>query len=57
MITKQLKYGIFSYDENTHEFVADVQEGYTKMNKVYAFAFVRFVLRIAQRNWLRKIKK
>ena len=50
MITKQLKYGIFSYDENTHEFVADVQEGYTKMNKVYAFAFVRFVLRIAQRN-------
>ena len=30
--------------------------GYIELNKVYAFAFMRFVVRMAQRNWLRSNK-
>ena len=30
-----------------------VEEGAVELNKVYAFAFMRFVVRMAQRNWLR----
>lgn len=53
MITKQLKHGTFSYDEQTHKLIglADV------WNKTYIFAFIRFVLRIAQSEILRKVKK
>ena len=31
--------------------------GRIKLNKVYSFALLRFVIRIAQRNWFRKLKK
>ena len=31
--------------------------GRIKLNKVYAFALIRFVVRIAQRNWFRKVVK
>ena len=30
--------------------------GEVTLNKVYAFAFMRFVVRMAQRNWLRDKK-
>ena len=30
--------------------------GRIKLNKVYAFSLMRFVVRIAQRNWFRKLK-
>lgn len=32
-------------------------DGRVKLNKVYSFALLRFVIRIAQRNWFRKWKK
>ena len=31
--------------------------GRIKLNKVYSFALLRFVIRIAQHNWMRKWKK
>ena len=31
--------------------------GRIKLNKVYSFALLRFVIRIAQRNWFRKLKR
>ena len=30
--------------------------GRIELNKVYSFALLRFVIRIAQRNWFRKVK-
>ena len=54
-------------DQNIHETDEQYQErlsshepavnGRIKLNKVYSFALLRFVIRIAQRNWFRKIKK
>ena len=35
---------------------ADGFNGCIELNKVYAFAFMRFVVRMAQRNWLRSKK-
>ena len=54
-ITKQLKYADFEYDEEDKAFtIIDTEHGGTvELNKVYAFAFMRFVVRMAQRNWLR----
>ena len=31
-------------------------DGRIHLNKVYAFSLMRFVVRIAQRNWFRKVK-
>ena len=67
-ITKELKYAFFEYDEDSKEFMILVKpfgsdqpmgNQSIKLNKVYAFAFTRFVVRMAQRNWLRSkpIKK
>ena len=58
-ITKKLKYAEFEYDEETKQFlIVDPENGNAvELNKVYAFAFMRFVVRMAQRNWLRQIKK
>ena len=57
-ITKELKYATFEYDEEEKDFVIEEQDGNKViLNKVYAFAFMRFVIRMAQRNWLRQIKK
>lgn len=58
-ITKQLKNVTFEYDENKKSFTimeADGFNGYIELNKVEAFAFMRFVVRMAQRNWLREKK-
>ncbi len=58
-ISKQLKYATFEYDEETKKFlIIDTEDGgVVELNKVYAFAFMRFVIRMAQRNWLRQAKK
>ena len=57
-ITKELKYAEFSYDEEHKSFTITEEDGNrVTLNKVYAFAFMRFVIRMAQRNWLRKAKK
>ena len=56
-ITKQLKHAEFQYDEETKEFrVQDDEGNEVVLNKIYAFAFMRFVIRMAQRNWLRSNK-
>ena len=57
-INKSLKYADFEYDEKDKSFtIIDTQDGgVVELNKVYAFAFMRFVIRMAQRNWLRQIK-
>ena len=56
-INKNLKYATFSYDEEEKDFVIEEEDGNKViLNKVYAFAFMRFVIRIAQRNWLRTKK-
>tara|TARA_Y100001963_G_scaffold36361_3_gene50726 strand:- start:28174 stop:28521 length:348 start_codon:yes stop_codon:yes gene_type:complete len=47
-------------DEEYAERVANSDapvNGRIKLNSVYSFALLRFVIRIAQRNWFRKIKK
>ena len=57
-ITKELKYATFEWDEETKSFMITEEDGNRViLNKVYAFAFMRFVVRMAQRNWLRKQKK
>lgn len=58
-ITKELKNATFVYDEEKKTFTimeANGFNGYIELNKVYAFAFMRFVVRMAQRNWLRSNK-
>tara|TARA_Y100000310_G_C20512632_1_gene729627 strand:- start:507 stop:821 length:315 start_codon:yes stop_codon:yes gene_type:complete len=56
-ISKNLKFADFSYNEESKTFtISDKQGGEVELNKVYSFAFMRFVIRIAQRNWLR-VKK
>lgn len=56
-ITKQLKHAEFQYNEETKEFrVKDGGGNEVVLNKIYAFALMRFVIRMAQRNWLRSNK-
>jgi len=58
-IRKKLKNAEFEYDEETKTFTIMEEDGFhghIQLNKVYAFAFVRFVVRMAQRNWLRNKK-
>ena len=53
-ITKQLKHINFEWDEQEKTFTITQEDGNrVNLNKVYAFAFMRFVVRMAQRNWLR----
>tara|TARA_Y100001963_G_scaffold56242_1_gene78644 strand:- start:2221 stop:2556 length:336 start_codon:yes stop_codon:yes gene_type:complete len=53
-ITKELKNITFEYDESSKTFtIINPQREVIELNKVYAFAFMRFVVRMAQRNWLR----
>ena len=60
-INKSLKFADFSYDEEAKLFtITDKDGNEVELNKVYSFAFMRFVIRISQRNWLRnpnKVKK
>ena len=58
-IKKELKNATFEYDEKRKVFTLYDHEGFNgtiELNKVYAFAFMRFVVRMAQRNWLRDKK-
>jgi len=56
-INKNLKFADFSYDEEEKVFtIVDKEGNSVALNKVYSFAFMRFVIRIAQRNWLRTKK-
>jgi len=56
-ITKKLKYAEFEWDEEMKSFMITEEDGNRViLNKVYAFAFMRFVIRMAQRNWLRSKK-
>ena len=55
-ITKELKNATFEYDEAEKSFAIKEEGGEVTLNKVYAFAFMRFVVRISQRNWLRDKK-
>ena len=54
-ITKKLKHATFVYDEETKNFSISDDSGANsvELNKIYAFAFTRFVIRISQRNWLK----
>ena len=64
-ITKKLKHATFIYDEDSKEFTiqtvanGETAGGYSiggnsvSLNKIYAFAFMRFIIRISQRNWLK----
>jgi hypothetical protein len=63
-ITKELKHITFEYDEEKKSFAISGEHpplrdtcNTIELNKVYAFAFMRFVIRMSQRNWLRQIKK
>ena len=56
-INKSLKFADFSYDEESKTFtVSDKNGNGVELNKVYAFSFMRFIVRMAQRNWLRNKK-
>ena len=56
-ITKQLKHAEFQYNEESKEFIVQDGDGnQVVLNKIYAFALMRFVIRMAQRNWLRSNK-
>lgn len=56
-ILKQLKHASFEYDEDSKEFtIEDADGNCIVLNKIYAFALMRFVIRMAQRNWLRSNK-
>ena len=57
-ITKSLKYADFEWDDESKSFTITEEDGNRViLNKVYAFAFMRFVIRMAQRNWFKQIKK
>ena len=57
IIKKELKNSTFEYDEEKKSFVIKGQNNqFIELNKVYAFAFMRFVVRMAQRNWFRGAK-
>ena len=57
-ITKELKYATFEWDDEDKTFTITEEDGNRViLNKVYSFAFMRFVVRMAQRNWFRKAVK
>ena len=59
-ITKKLKYGEFAWLDNQKCFFVkttrDNEINRILLDKTYAFALMRFIIRIAQRNWLRRKK-
>jgi|TARA_B110001454_G_scaffold218603_1_gene247102 hypothetical protein len=56
-ITRELKYATFEWDDEAKTFTIIEEDGNRViLNKVYAFAFMRFVTSVAQRNWFRKAK-
>lgn len=62
VITKELKYARFTWDDDKKEFFLEKLDGdfvtdKFSLNKIYAFALLRFIIRIGQRNWFRKFRK
>ena len=55
-IKRKLKHGSFEWNDETKMFKITNGEYSIELGKVYAFAFLRFVFRIAQRNWFRKME-
>jgi len=56
-VERKLKYGSFSWDDETKKFIVKHKGQSIELNKIYAFAFLRFAFSIAQRNWFRKLEK
>jgi len=56
-IKRTLKYGSFSWDDETKKFTVEHKGQSIELNKIYAFAFLRFAFSVAQRNWFRKAEK
>lgn len=56
-IKRNLKHGSFQWNDETKKFKITQGDYSVELGKVYAFAFLRFVFRIAQRNWFRKLTK
>ena len=60
-LLKELKFGSFEWWPEQKKFVLitrlEGNEQYLILNKIYAFAFVRFFMRIAQRGFLNKHAK
>ena len=56
-IERTLKYGSFSWDDETKKFTVEHKGQSIELSKIYAFAFLRFAFSIAQRNWFRKAEK
>lgn len=56
IINKDLKNISFQYSEEDKSFtIIDTKDGAAvELNKVESFAFMRFLVRVSQRNWLRK---
>ena len=61
--TRSAEEPVMGYGETEEEYAKRVDEhippitGRIHLNKVYSFALLRFVIRIAQRNWFRKLVK
>ena len=56
-IERKLKYGSFGWDDETKKFTVEHKGQSIELNKIYAFAFLRFAFSVAQRNWFRKLEK
>ena len=56
-IERKLKYGSFGWNDETKMFTIEHKGQSIKLNKIYAFAFLRFAFSVAQRNWFRKMAK
>lgn len=53
-IVKNLKFASFEWDEDKQLFtITNVDGEKISLNKTYSFAFTRFFVRVAQKNWLR----
>ena len=56
-IERKLKYGSFGWNDETKKFTIEHKGQSIELNKIYAFAFLRFAFSVAQRNWFRKLEK
>jgi len=64
-IKRELKFAAFEWDDEEKSITIETMRteephlvnGRIKLDKVYAFSLMRFVVRIAQRNWFRKLVK
>lgn len=53
-ITKSLKFGTFIWDDEEKSFtIIDSNKNSVTLNKIYGFALMRFIIRIAQKNFLK----